>query len=267
MRLVERGSGRPRVAVVGGIHGDEPSGERIVDRLVERLDDDVEGTVQLLVANEPALAAGVRYTETDLNRAFPGEVNGEEYERPLATRITAILEGADAILALHSSRSAPPPFAIYSRLTESVRRTVAGLPVEYVLDAGSLRGTTLDSTLPHTVSIEVGEQGTETAVEFGYDATLEFLRAHGVLTDAAPTFTPTTVVKGLEEVPKGSGDPHVYYENFEEVPVGAVFARDDVYTYRVEREGIVPVLASEHGYEDIFGLYGRIQSTLDPPEA
>jgi predicted deacylase len=267
MRLVERGSGRPRVAVVGGIHGDEPSGERIVERLVDRLDeDDVEGTVQLLVANEPALAAGVRYTETDLNRTFPGEVDSEEYERSLATRVTAILEGADAILALHSSQSAPPPFAIYSRLTESVRRTIAGLPVEYVLDAGNLRGTTLDSTLPHTVSIEVGKQGSAAAVEFGYDATVAYLRAHGSLTDAEPTFTPTTVVEGLEEVPKGGGDPHVYYENFEDVPVGEVFARDDVYTHRVEREGIVPVLASEHGYEDIFGMYGRVTSTLDPSD-
>jgi predicted deacylase len=266
MRLVERGSGRPRVAVVGGIHGDEPSGERIVDRLVERLDDDdVEGTVQLLVANEPALAAGVRYTETDLNRAFPGEVDAAEYERSLATRVSAVLAGADAILALHSSQSAPPPFAIYSRLTPSVRRTVAGLPVEYVLDAGNLRGTTLDSTLEHTVSIEVGKQGAPEAVEFGYDATLDFLRAHGALTDVPPSFSSTTVVEGIEEVPKGRGEPHVYYENFEEVPVGEVFARDDVYTYRVEREGIVPVLASEHGYEDIFGLYGRVRSTLDPP--
>lgn len=266
MRLVERGSGRPRVAVVGGIHGDEPSGERIVDRLVERLDDaDVEGTLQLLVANEPALAAGERYTETDLNRAFPGDVDGEAYERALAPRVTAVLEGADAILALHESRSAPPPFAIHSGLTPSVRRTVTALPVEYVLDARNLEGTTLDSTLPHTVSLEAGEQGTEGALEFGYEATLAYLRAHGVLTDGAPTYSATTVVEGIEEVPKGGGEPHVYYENFESIPVGEVFARDDVYTHRVDREGLVPVLASEHGYDDIFGLYGRVTSTLEPP--
>ena len=34
MRLIERGSGSPRVAVVGGIHGDEPAGELIVERLI-----------------------------------------------------------------------------------------------------------------------------------------------------------------------------------------------------------------------------------------
>jgi len=266
MRLIERGSGAPRVAVVGGIHGDEPSGERIVDRLAETLDhDDIAGTVQLLVANEPALTAGERYTDTDLNRTFPGDHDAEEYERALAPRVLSVLDGADAVLALHSSRSAPPPFAIYSHLTPSVRRTVTGLPVDHVLDAGNLRTTTLDSTLPHTVSVEVGHQGSEAAVEFGYDATLDFLRAHGVLDDEEPSFTETTVVEGIEEVPKGEGEPHVYYDNFEAIPPGEVFARDDEVTHRVERDGIVPVLASEHGYSDIFGLYGSVKATIEPP--
>lgn len=267
MRLIERGSGTPRVAVVGGIHGDEPSGERIVDGLAERIDHgDVAGTVQLLVANEPALAAGERYTDTDLNRTFPGDLDSDEYERALAPRVLSVLDGADAVLALHSSQSAPPPFAIYSDLTPSVRRTVTALPLDYVLDAGGLRSTTLDSTLPHIVSVEVGHQGSEAAVEFGDDATLAFLRGHGVLGDEDPSFTETTVVEGIEEVPKGDGQPHVYYDNFEEVPPGEVFARDDEVTHRVERDGIVPVLASEHGYSDIFGLYGSVRTSIDPPE-
>ena len=45
-----------------------------------------------------------------------------------------------------------------------------------------------------------------------------------------------------------------------------MFASDDVYTHRVEEPGVVPVLASEHGYDDIFGVYGRISRTLSPPE-
>jgi len=43
-----------------------------------------------------------------------------------------------------------------------------------------------------------------------------------------------------------------------------VFAEDDVYTHRVEEEGVVPILASEEGYEEIFGIYGRVIGTLDP---
>lgn len=266
MKLIERGHGTDRVAVVGGIHGDEPAGEQIVTRLAANLDNDCPKTIQLIVANEPALERGRRYTETDLNRTFPGNLEGEAYETVLAARLTRLLEGCEAVLALHTSHSAPPPFAIYSTLTESVRRTVTALPVEYVLDSGGLRDTTLDSVVPNTVSFETGRQGSEEAVEVGYRGALSFLRSHGALTDEEPSFTETTVIEGEKEVPKGGGTPHLYYENFERMGEGTVFAEDDVYTHRVEQDGLVPVLASEHGYEDIFGIYGTVEGTLEPPD-
>jgi len=174
MNVIERGSaGAARVAIVGGIHGDEPAGKRIVDRLADLLPAAGEGTgsgtVRLIVANEPALEAGTRYTDTDLNRAFPGDVDSDEYERALAPRLAAELTDMDAVLAIHTSHSAPPPFAIYSRLTGSTRRTVTGMPVEYVLDSANLRSTTLDSVVDDAVSIEAGRQGSEEAVEFGHE--------------------------------------------------------------------------------------------------
>lgn len=264
MKVVERGSGSPRIAVVGGIHGDEPAGEAIVEALIEDLDVD-HGTVQLIIANEPALEAGQRYTETDLNRTFPGDLGSDEYESALAARLVEVLSGADAVLAIHTSKSAPPPFAIFSELTDSVRRTITALPVDYVLDSGSLRSTTMDSAVPHTVSLEAGHQGSQEAVDFGLEATRDFLRAHGVLTDEQPEFHPVTLVTGHEEVPKAEGEPQVNYRNFEEMEVGSIFASDDGITHRVEREGMVPVLASEYGYDDIFGVYGTVDGTIDPP--
>jgi predicted deacylase len=265
MKLIERGAGSPRVAIVGGIHGDEPAGEAIVEELIEELTVDA-GTVQLVIANEPALDAGTRYTETDLNRTFSGDPDADEYEAVLADRLLTVLDGADATLAIHTSHSVPPPFAIYSEMTDSVRRTVTGMPVEYVVDAGALRGTTLDSVLDHTVSIESGNQGSREAVEFGLECARAFLRSHGVLQDQEPTFTEKQRVAAGEEVPKGGGVPHVYYENFQPIPKGEVFAQDDEYTHRVDSEDIVPVLASEHGYDDIFGLYGKFDGTIYPPD-
>lgn len=250
--------------VVGGIHGDEPGGRAIVDRLIDDLSVD-RGTVQLVVANEPALEAGQRYVETDLNRTFPGDPDSDRYETALAAELVDSLEGADAVLAIHTSKSAPPPFAIFSEMTDSVRRSVTGMPVEYALDSGSLRSTTLDSVLPHTVSLEAGHQGSQAAVDFGLAASRDFLRAHGVLEDADPEFTEVTVVKGHEEVPKGGGEPELNYRNFEPIEAGSVFASDEEVVHRVDREGLVPVLASEDGYDDIFGIYGTIEGTIEPP--
>ena len=51
----------PQLAVVGGMHGDEPVGARLVEALRDDLDPDALGwQLRLLVGNPRALAAGVR---------------------------------------------------------------------------------------------------------------------------------------------------------------------------------------------------------------
>jgi Succinylglutamate desuccinylase len=79
MKVYELGEGTPEVAVVGGIHGDEPCGPLAIKRLLaEELT--VERPVKLIIANEEALEAGQRYLEADLNRVFPGDPNADAHE-------------------------------------------------------------------------------------------------------------------------------------------------------------------------------------------
>ena len=143
---------------------------------------------------------------------------------------------------------------VVDQLTSGVEKLCKANGVSLVAGTATFEGE-------HTARI--AHDGDE-AVESGYQMMLGFLRAHGALVDEPPTFAPATIIEGLEEVPKGSGEPHVNYVNFEEIPEGEVFASDDEYTHRVQESGIVPVLASEHGYKEIFGLYGRITGTLEP---
>ncbi len=92
MRVAQLGSGTPEIAVVAGIHGDEPCGVRAVERL---LDDPpaVERPVKLVVANETALERRVRFVDEDLNRTFPGDPNAKTHEGQLAHRLVEELEG------------------------------------------------------------------------------------------------------------------------------------------------------------------------------
>ncbi|MFW5917519.1 MAG: succinylglutamate desuccinylase, partial [Halorubrum sp.] len=92
MDVYELGEGEPEVAVVGAIHGDEPCGARAVRRLLDA-DPDVERAVRLIVANEAALDAGVRYLDTDLNRAFPGDLGSDAHEDRLAVDLLDAVEG------------------------------------------------------------------------------------------------------------------------------------------------------------------------------
>jgi len=79
--------------------------------------------VRLIVANEAALDAGVRYLDADLNRSFPGDPDAESHEARLADELLDALDGCST-LAIHSTQSYAEPFAVVDSMDE-VARAVA----------------------------------------------------------------------------------------------------------------------------------------------
>ncbi|MFC6785451.1 succinylglutamate desuccinylase/aspartoacylase family protein [Halobaculum halobium] len=269
MQVHQLGDGVPEVAVVAGIHGDEPCGPRAVDRLIAA-DPDVERPVRLIVANEEALEAGVRYTEEDLNRAFPGDPNGDTHESQLAHHLMAELEGC-TVLALHSTQSTAEPFAVAETTDEITRAIVPHLDVSTLLETEGLAEGRLIQH-PHTIEVECGLQGTDAAAENGYRLIRAFLAATGAL-PADPTAETEPAVDGgtpaagrcpdrgatvkvfklLDPVPKPAADEYeVFVENFSEVAVGERFAAADGEVFTAD-ESFYPALMSPYGYEDLFG--------------
>ncbi|MFW6153533.1 MAG: succinylglutamate desuccinylase, partial [Halobacteriota archaeon] len=106
------GPGEPVAAVVGGVHGDEPCGVWAVRRLRGRIEAgelELNHAVKLIVANPPAVAANERFLAVDMNRSFPGDVDGLDEEH-----LASVLCGAIAdipTLTLHSTHSRLTPFA------------------------------------------------------------------------------------------------------------------------------------------------------------
>jgi len=269
VQVIERGSGTPVVTVIGGIHGDEPAGHRIVEQLAEDLkySPDINGTARFIIANEPAISAQVRYTETDLNRCFPGDLESELYEERLAARLLRFIEDSDEVLALHTTHSAPPPFAlVYGEPSMAEMKSLTALPVEYAVDTSPVTTGTLAEITPDFIGLEAGKQFSIEAVDFGVEAVEQFLRVHGVLEDEQPNLTDAHIVRAEEKMTKGGGQPHVNYKNFEVVPQGEVLAWDDVVEYTVNKPNRMPLLASEEGYEDIFGYIGKLERTIKPED-
>ena len=68
------GSGKPYVAVVFCQHGDEPLGKEVAEKLwslnLKR------GTLFTVFANPLAFEKEARFVDSDLNRSFPGNPNG-----------------------------------------------------------------------------------------------------------------------------------------------------------------------------------------------
>lgn len=245
----------PEVAVVAGVHGDEPCGPDAVESLLAD-PPEFERPVKFVVANEKALERGVRYLDEDLNRAFPGDADATSHERRLARRLLTELDGCTT-LALHSTQSYAGPFALVDTVDPETATICARLPVDAVVETEEYAGGRLID-YPRTVEVECGRQWSETAVDNATELVRAFLAATGVL--AAPERDPrddVPVFRLSRRVPKAPATNHeVFVENFERVPEGVPFAAADDEEC-VAEDPFYPILMSAEGYENVYGYAGE----------
>ncbi|MFD1589095.1 succinylglutamate desuccinylase/aspartoacylase family protein [Halorientalis brevis] len=266
MRVETVGDGPAQIAVIGGIHGDEPCGVHAVETLLEA-EPDLERAVKFIVANEEAIEADTRYVEEDLNRAFPGDPDGDTHERRLAHRLSQ--EVADCqILALHSTQSYGGKFALVDRVHEFERRVCPHLSVDAVVETCDFKEGRLFEVSRRLVEVECGYQRSETAAENAVDITREFLAATGALPETvAPTADGGTeerpIYRLTEPMPKAAADAYeVFATNFARVTAGQTYAAADEREY-VAEEPFYPILLSAYGYEDVFGYAANRVGTME----
>lgn len=111
--VLESGRPGPVVAVIAGIHGDEPAGRLAANRLVTEIPHRGRRIV-LPQANRLAAESAVRmpYFMQDLNRAFPGRRSGTSTER-LAHAVFEFVRRhrPDLVIDLHEAGSPDDPGA------------------------------------------------------------------------------------------------------------------------------------------------------------
>ncbi|MFZ5478502.1 MAG: succinylglutamate desuccinylase/aspartoacylase family protein [Myxococcota bacterium] len=114
--IADLGPGPPRMAVVAGIHGDEPSPLLLVDRFVAALDGHaLTGGIRVLAAaNPPALMQRTRWSnwdDEDMNRV--GDGGGEPaLTRRLAAAVCDAVAGCRLCVNLHNFVMRTPLLAI-----------------------------------------------------------------------------------------------------------------------------------------------------------
>jgi len=88
-----------KVLVIGGMHGNEQLGLKLVKLFSERPVKNI-GTI---LANELAIVERCRFIKKDLNRSFPGDIKSEEYESRRAAEILQLAIGYDLVLDFHNT--------------------------------------------------------------------------------------------------------------------------------------------------------------------
>ena len=262
MRVETLGEGDPEVAVVGGIHGDEPCGSAAVEAVLEA-DIEVARPVKLIIANEEALKRVQRYVEEDLNRAFPGSPDADTHEGRLAHDLLTEIRGCE-ILSLHSTRSYAAPFALVDEMDGHARSICPYLSVEAVVETSQYSEGRLIA-YPDVIELECGLQRSAAAAENAKSLVREFLVATGVLAGDGerPRDHPLSVFRLDQRIPKETADSYeIFVENFERVAEDERFAAADGEPLRAERP-FYPILLSAYGYENVFGYAGDLVDRLD----
>jgi succinylglutamate desuccinylase len=262
MQVETVGDGPAEIAVIGGIHGDEPCGVHAVETLLSA-DVEFQRPVKFVIANEEAQRRDERYVDEDLNRVFPGDPDGDTHESRLAHELS--MEVADCqVLALHSTQSYEGLFALVDQVREYERRICPRLSVDAVVETCDFTEGRLFEVTRRLIEVECGFQGSDTAAANAVQVTREFLAAVGALPeDEAPHREQLPVYRLTHSVPKDSAEAYnVFATNFRQVRSGQTYAAADGQEYVAEND-FYPVLMSPYGYEDVFGYAADHVGTLE----
>jgi predicted deacylase len=167
------GGDGPRVAVVAGIRGDTPEGVRVAHLLASALEgfhESLGGTVDVYPCVNPLAAhRGSRhwpFFDQDLNRRFPGRVNGHAPDR-VAWDLVQDLRGAAFLIEVrgaHPAFSEAPQAHVRSGDDEACRLArLANVNVVWSRRPGPAAPSTLAYQLPGSIVLEGGRGNRLTA--------------------------------------------------------------------------------------------------------
>lgn len=280
-RILGRVAGRrpgPMLVVMAGVHGNEPSGLRAVERVLAELGErgaDLAGDFVALAGNRQALSRGVRYVVRDFNRSWTPkrvesirlrhEEEALEAEDREQVELLACFEavfgsarGKTHILDLHSTSGAGAPFVV---LADTLRNRAFAARIKAPVVLGleeQLEGTLLNflSDEGHvTVAFEGGQHDLARTVDHAETAIWIALETAGLF-NGTRLGRPKRLGKLLEEASQGL--PSVVelryrhairpedgflmlpgFTNFQAVEQGQIVAQDRKGPVRMPEDGLM----------------------------
>ena len=100
-----------KLGITACIHGNEPVGLKVIDWLLQN-DKHLGIEVRYSIGNPFATLKLIRDTGTNMNRMFPGRIEGC-YEEQQAYRVMQAMEGVNLYIDFHSTTRSAPPFIVF----------------------------------------------------------------------------------------------------------------------------------------------------------
>lgn len=267
----------PAVFVLGGVHGNEPSGILAARRVLAYLEEHsipLKGSLLALSGNLAALRMGKRYIERDLNRMWESssvarlrasDAAADTVEQGEQRELLAVidgelerLEGSAVFLDLHSSSAAGSPFTVMNDTLQN-RKAAFALPCPVLIGLEeNVKGPLLEyvAGLGHvSIAVEGGEHDSpQTVYRHETAIWLTLITAGCIDASEAPQIgeqyramkDSSRGLPGVLEIVHRHGlveDDGFQMEpgfmNFSAVSKGRVVAHDQLGEIRIQRDGFL----------------------------
>jgi succinylglutamate desuccinylase len=205
VHALDSGQPGPTVVVNALTHGNEVAGAAVLCRLLDHGPLPARGRLLAVFANHAAHAlvraddpAAGRMVERDFNRVWDPEIlqgSDQSWEARRARELLPVYESATALLDLHTTATADPPFLIASaeaqalalleKMPVPLHRVLMPRPMH--LGRLLIESRVFSDTQARRIGIvaECGPHRDPASVEQAWNITLAFLRAAGLVEDAA----------------------------------------------------------------------------------
>lgn len=229
---------KKKIGVVVCLHGTEVSGLEVKDKLDKKL--------SVFIGNPKAIKMGVRFIDSDLNRVFPGDPNGNTEER-LASDLLKKLKDFDHIIDLHTSACDFPLFGIITKPTKEKIEFAKklGLRKLVIMTNNLAKGGALIDYVKCSISLEVGPHSRlENAKDF-MQAIENLLQKQDKKMNIYEVYN----------IVPGEKNTKFFMKNFKKVKKGTLIAKGK--TNYFAKEDFVPIFVGKTNYNGYLCLAAK----------
>ncbi len=138
-----------KILILGGMHGNEPLGIGLVNKLIKY---PIPG-VEAVLINNTAVVNNKRFIITDIQTLFPGDPNSRDYESKRAAEIIELCKKYELVLDFHNTNCPNNDCSFVGESTKDITAAVSsflGLKRTVVVDYNCL-----NKYAPNCISIEI----------------------------------------------------------------------------------------------------------------
>jgi succinylglutamate desuccinylase len=259
----------PRVAIMAGVHGNEPCGLLAFQKIFETGLQIQKGSVTFLLGSKKAVEHSVRAYECNLNRMFRRdeqltETEKASYEYPISRAIMKELDEVDVLLDIHSSPAGDTrPFVICETHSFPVATLLPVKTIVRGLDTFHPLGTDgyMNSIGKQGLCIECGNHNDPGAVTAAVEAVYRLLSGLRMIekdfgSDELLLTKEYIEVVGIYKA-KQDFTACKSFADFEKVEAGTLVGYDADREVRMESDGVVLFMANKASVGEEAFVYGR----------